>query len=303
MNYDEIKSALTEFFSKEQLDARRIFHGRGQMHAGLEHICIDWFRPLVLISAYSEIEDVPGLLQLVLNADSHRQITTVILQQRYEQGAPAQTLFGDILQQLIVTEGSLRFEVHPGTQQNVGLFLDMRGLRNWLQTESNSLNVLNLFAYTCSLSVAALAGAATSVTNVDMSKTSIKWGEKNHELNLQDLSGVKSIPHNLFKSWGRIRQFGRYDLVIIDPPTRQRGSFDAARNYAAVMRKLPALCEPGAQVIATINSPFLGPDYLLELFFRYNPEGKHIGEIAVAPEFLDKYPERGLNICHFEMPT
>ena len=69
------------------------------------------------------------------------------------------------------------------------------------------------------------------------------------------------------------------------------------------MKKLKGLCAPGAKVIATINSPFLSAEYLQELFQKHNPGGDYLGEMAVAPEFEDKYPERGLNICLFEMPN
>lgn len=302
MTYSAIEQAAQEFLAIERIDARRVFHGRGQLHAGLEHICIDWLSPLLLITAYSEVTEIEALTNCLLAADVHGQITTILLQNRFEKGAPARVVHGDSLEQLVVSEEGLRFEVHPGAQQNCGLFLDMRCLRSWLVEHSRDANVLNLFAYTCSLSVAALAGGARSVTNVDMSKPSIKWGEKNHALNEQDSRKVQSIPHNLFKSWGRIKQFGRYDLVLIDPPTRQRGSFDAAKNYGAVMKKLRNICAPGATVIATINSPFLSSDFLLQLFEKHNPEGRYIGELPVAPEFADKYPERGLNICEFRMP-
>ena len=301
MNLSAIQESAAAFFDVAQPDARRIFHGRGQLYPGLEHICIDWLAPLVLISAFDEIEDSAAVLQVLRDADTKGQIQSVMLQNRFVQGAPAQALFGEPLEQLIVTEDKLRFEVHPGLQQNCGLFMDTRLLRDWLLANSEGRNVLNLFAYTCSLSVAALAGGAKSVTNVDMSKTSIKWGEKNHDLNLQDLEKVKSIPHNLFKSWGKIKQLGRYDIVLIDPPMRQRGSFDASKNYGAVIKKMKSLCKPNAQIIATINSPFLSTDYLQKLFEKHLPGAKYLGEIAVAGEFRDKYPERALNICHFEM--
>lgn len=300
---DAIEKSAEVFFASDQPDARRIFHGRGQFFPGLEHICIDWFRPLVLISAHAEIEDIEGLKEVLLRADEAKQIRTMVLQNRFERGAPAQTIYGEAVGALVASEGNLRFDVHPGAQQNSGLFLDMRCLRGWLLENSRDANVLNLFAYTCSLSVAAFAGGAKSVTNVEMSKTSIKWGEENHTLNKQDLRYVKSVPHNIFKSWGKIKQFGRYDLVLIDPPTRQRGSFDAAKNYETVMKRLDDLCAPGAKVIATINSPFLSGDYLQQIFEKYNPEGTYLGEMAIAPEFKDKYPECGLNICLFEMPA
>lgn len=256
----------------------------------------------MLITAYAEFEGAEDLAAASLQADAHNQIVSIALQRRHEKGAPSEILHGTELGQLIVNEGPLRFEIHPGSQQNHGLFLDMRCLRSWLMENSRDANVLNLFAYTCSLSVAALAGGAQSVTNVDMSKPSIKWGEHNHLLNEQDPRRVKSIPHNIFKSWGKIKQYGRYNLVIIDPPTRQRGSFDAAKNYGAVIKKLRGLCLPNAQVVATINSPFLSSDFLLELFEKHIPDARYLGELPVAPEFADKYPERGLNIAHFEMP-
>lgn len=297
-----LNETIKTFFSAEDVSARRIFHGRGQLYPGLEHICIDWFKPVVLITAYSEIADPSSLLEAILAADRFKLIKSVVLQKRYEKGAPVELLLGDELLQPVVKEAGLRFEVHPGAQQNTGLFLDMCPLRAWLQENSEGKNVLNLFAYTCSLSVAAMAGGASGVTNVDMSKPSIRWGEKNHQLNGQDLRRVKSIPHNLFKSWGRIKQFGRYDLVIIDPPTRQRGSFDVAVNYPAVLKKLSSMCTPGADVIATINSPFLDVDFLLQKFERFVPNGTYVGSINAAEEFADKYPERGLKIYHFKMP-
>ncbi|PCJ23432.1 MAG: methyltransferase [SAR86 cluster bacterium] len=293
---------ITQFFSAEDLQPRRIFHGRGQLFPGLAHICIDWFEPIVLITAYSEIEEPEDLLNAILNADQYKKIESVVLQKRYEKGAPVELLKGDSLLETVVNENGLLFEVHPGAQQNAGLFLDMWPLREWLQANCEGKNVLNLFAYTCSLSVAAMAGGASGITNVDMSKPSIKWGEKNHQLNSQNLREVRSIPHNLFKSWGRIKQSGRYNLVIIDPPTRQRGSFDVAVNYPAVLKKLRSLCAPDADIIATINSPFLDIDFLPEKFERHVPNGSYLGQIDAAPEFADKFPERGLKIYHFKMP-
>ena len=175
----------------------------------------------------------------------------------------------------------------------------MRPLREWLTAHSEGRNVLNLFAYTCSLSVAALAGDARQVVNVDMSKPSINWGQRNHELNQQDLRSVKSVPHNLFRSWGRISQCGRYDTIIIDPPTRQRGSFDAEKNYGAVLKKLSKLSKPGADIIATVNSPYLTEDFLPNQMERYAPQCRFIDMMPASPEFTDKYPEKALKIYHY----
>ncbi len=299
--YSSIEKSLVSWLKSSVPDTRRFFHGRGHLFEGLEHINIDWYPPVLLITAYSEIQFVDELKLLINQADVLSQIESVILQQRYKKGAPAEAIIGEMISLCIVTEGNLKFEVHPGVQQNAGLFLDMRPLREWLQQNSEGKNLLNLFSYTCSLSVAALAGGARQVVNVDMSKPSIMWGERNHALNKQDMRAVRSIPHNLFRSWGRIKKYGPYNTIIIDPPTRQRGSFDAEKNYAAVLKKLPQLVKPRADIIATVNSPYLGPDFLINQFQRYAPKSALIEQIPASPEFADKFPDKALKIFHFRI--
>jgi 23S rRNA (cytosine1962-C5)-methyltransferase len=299
--YQPIESALTIWLQETAPEARRFFHGRGHLHEGLEHINIDWYPPLLLITAYSEIQNISALISTITRVDNNAQVKSIKLQERFKKGAPATTIFGEELNELIVSEGNLNFEVHPGSHQNSGLFLDMRPLRQWLQKYSEGRNVLNLFAYTCALSVAALDGNARQVVNVDMSKPSIKWGEKNHLHNNQDLRSVRSVPHNVFRSWGRIKKMGPYQTIIIDPPSRQRGSFDAEKNYATVLKKLPHLAAPGADIIATINSPYLGPDFLINLMDRYGPKCTSARDILPSPEFEDKFPDKALKIVRFRV--
>ncbi len=234
--YAPAKDAVTYFFSTKATDARRVFHGRGHLYPGLEYICIDWYPAVVLITLYSNEQSLYSLIEALLHADKHSQIKSIMPQKRFEQGAPGAAVWGEKITQCRVTEGNLRLKVRLGTQQNSGLFLDMRPLREWIQQNCKDSNVLNLFTYACSLSVAALAGGVRQVTNVGKSKTSINWGLENHKQNQQGAQLIKSIPHNIFRSWGRIKQFGRYDTLLIDPPTRQRGSFDVQKNYGAVLK-------------------------------------------------------------------
>lgn len=298
----DLEPVVSEFFLLLRPDARRILHGRGRCYPGLETLSLDWYPPVLLLTTYEPILNIDPLVELLLCSDSHKQIQSIVLQQRGVGPAQGQLLWGQDVDAIVVREGNLNFRVRPGRRQNAGLFLDMRPLREWLQHNCQDKNVLNLFAYSCSLSVAALAGGARAVTNVDMSKPSIQWGEENHMLNNQSLEHVHSVPHNLFTSWGRIQQFGRYDLIIIDPPTRQRGSFNVEKNYGAVLKKLPKLCAPGAAVIATLNSPYHTMDYLVDMFLDKNPGSEFVQQMPAAPEFADKFPEKGLKICYFQMP-
>jgi 23S rRNA (cytosine1962-C5)-methyltransferase len=133
-----------------------------------------------------------------------------VLQHRYLDQSPAETLDGAEPGRVIVQANGLRFEVNLVRRQNTGLFLDMGPLRQWLLAHSEDKVVLNLFAKTCALSVAALADGAASVTNVDMARPSIQGGGvRNHQLNGQDTARIQNVPHNLFKSWGKVKQHDR----------------------------------------------------------------------------------------------
>ena len=297
---DPLHSAIEKFFSKIRPEPKRIFHGRGQRFPECSHVCMDWYPPVVFVSAYDPIENRVEVLSWLRRVDKLSQIKTVMLQKRYERNSAAEILYGESKTRVIVEENGLKFEILLGKQQNTGLFLDMQPLRVWLRENSKDKKVLNLFSYTCSLSVAALAGGARSVVNVDLSKTSMRWGERNHDLNGQDKDTITSLPFNVFTSWGRIKQEGRYDLVIIDPPTYQRNSFSAERDYGAVLKKMRSLCSDEATIIAALNSPFLDEQFLLDKFERHVPKAKFVELMAAAPEFLDRFPERALKIFRFE---
>jgi len=291
-----LSGKLTDFFANIQTDACRVFHGRGHCYPGYEHLCVDWFGPVVLVSAWQAPDNPAALLADILAADVHKQVQSVVLQHRYQDQSPAETLYGPEPGRVIVQANGLRFEVNPGRRQNAGLFLDMGPLRQWLLAHSEDKVVLNLFAETCALSVAALADGAASVTNVDMARPS---GVRNHQLNGQDTARIQNVPHNLFKSWGKVKQHGRYDLVIIDPPSRQKGSFDAERDYKTVVRRLPKLCHPGASIIAVLNSPFLGRDFLTGVISTELPEARFEEWLPAAAAFEESDPDKGLKIARY----
>jgi 23S rRNA (cytosine1962-C5)-methyltransferase len=175
----------------------------------------------------------------------------------------------------------------------------MAPTRRWLRAVAENRRVLNLFSYTCAFSVAALAGGAKNVVNNDMSKPALDWGKKNHALNDHDLRRVSMLPHNLFKSWWKIREYGPYDIVIVDPPTNQRGSFNAEKQYGQVLKRLPEFAAPGAEIVACLNSPFLNTDFLPAQMARWCPRAALVETMPVSEDFPEQYPDRGLKIYRF----
>ena len=285
-------------------NARRLFHGRGQCYPGLGFINVDWFQPLLLITLYQPPEEAAWQqFQQQLGQFEHR-IDCMLVQRRYLAGAPIETLWGLASAQPLATEQGLEFALSFGKKQNVGFFLDMAPGRAWLRQRANNKRVLNLFSYTCSFSVAAIAGGASSVLNVDMSKAALAVGRENHRLNDQQqrlARDVQFFPYDIFRSWKKIISRGPFDLVIIDPPSRQKGSFIADKNYARVVRRLAALMPQGGDVLACLNAPELDENFLLGLFTHEIPQAEFVERLANRADFPEQDAGRNLKMLHYRL--
>ncbi|WP_421864405.1 class I SAM-dependent methyltransferase [Motiliproteus sp.] len=284
-------------FTPESSELGRWFHGRGHCYPGLEHLNIDWLPPVMLITLYQA--ESQERLQPLVDAAMAKGVGKVALQHRYQRGGPIDWLLGESLTELVVTEQGLKYGLQLGRSQNHGLFLDMANGRQWLRQRASGARVLNLFAYTCGFSVAAVAGGARTVVNLDMSKGALKRGQQNHQLNDHDLRGVRFLPHDLFRSWGKLRKSGPYDRVVIDPPSFQRGSFVATEDYQRVLRRLPELLLPEAELLVCLNDPTIAPDFLIELMQQHCPNAKYVERLANPDSFPEQDPNRALKVLHF----
>jgi len=281
-------------------ETRRLFHGRGRCWPGLEQLTVDWLQGVVLVALFKETEHLQALKQLLLQIDwAGCGAHTVALQHRYLPQSTTEWLVGDALDELTITEGGLRYLIDLGKKQNSGLFLDMRYGRNWVREQARGQRVLNLFAYTCGFSVAAVEGGAEHVVNLDMARGALSRGRDNHRLNGHDLSKVTFLGHDLFKSWAKVTHSGPYDLVIIDPPSFQKGSFLLTKDYQRVLRRLPDLLTPHGTVLACMNDPAFGEDFLSDGVSREAVGLRFVERLENPPEFPDIDPQSGLKALVF----
>jgi 23S rRNA (cytosine1962-C5)-methyltransferase len=160
--------------------------------------------------------------------------------------------------------------------------------------------VLNLFAYTCGFSVAAIQAGASGVMNVDMSRSSLNKGRDNHRLNQHDLSKVSFLGHDIFRSWGKIKKGGPYDMVIIDPPSFQKGSFALTKDYKKILKRLPELLNEDGVVMACVNSPTVSPDFLIESMQLEAPALEFQYRLDNPPEFIDVDESASLKVMIFQ---
>ncbi|MCD9494067.1 class I SAM-dependent methyltransferase [Photobacterium carnosum] len=288
-------------------EVRRLFHGRGRCWLGLEQITVDWLQGQVLVSLFKEpdadfMQVLTDLLITLTETDAWQAsgARSLLLQHRDRQGSPMDVLWGQSSDYQYVIESGLTYKLDLGRNQNNGLFLDMRYGRDWVREHAAGKRVLNLFAYTCGFSVAAIAGGADYVVNLDMAKAALSRGRDNHHLNNHDLKKVSFLGHELFKSWGKVRKMGPYDLIIIDPPSFQKGSFALTKDYQKILRRLPELLTEEGVVLACVNDPTLTSQFLIDGMAAEAPDMVFSHRLDNPAEFKDIEPEAGLKALVFE---
>ena len=296
-------------------DAQRIFHGRGGRYPGCEQWTLDAYPPVfVLTSFLPATDETDAQLAAIGQALAERwavlapgQPLNWVFQCRNEalrtQGRTETRLMqGEVPDPHVVTENGARFKAHVLRGQNHGLFLDMAEGRRWVRHYAEArrqdrygLKVLNLFAYTCAFSVVALQAGARQVVNVDMSHGALAIGQQNHRLN-GVATGASFLPHDIFSSWGKINRSGPYGLVIVDPPSYQKGSFIATKDYARLMRRLPELLAPGGYVLLCLNAPELGVAFLQDQMRELAPTLEYVERVANPAVFADVSDDRALKV-------
>ena len=284
-------------------ESRRLFHGRGQCFTGYDDLVIDYFPPVVMVILYRErpqawLEELTQLLGAAL-PDKPRAI---LLQERFLSNGPSRVLQGVLPETLDALEAGLSFRLRLGEAQNSGFFPDMAVGRRLVRERAAGKRVLNLFAYSCSFSVAALAGGATRVVNLDMNRGALELGKLNHRLNDIDLRRASFLPLEFFRSIGRLRRLGPFDLVICDPPASQGKSFTAERHWPKLVRSLPDLLASGGEILACLNGPNLGPDFLDQLLAETFPSAENLGLCHPGEDFPDAHPDCGVSIHHYRLP-
>jgi 23S rRNA (cytosine1962-C5)-methyltransferase len=284
-------------------DAQRIFHGRGGLHAGCEHLALDAFPPVFVLTSFLPLaEEALAAVQSALaqrwSSLAPDQPLSWVYQCRAEGHAETRLMAGSVPAPHAVTENGARFRVHVDKGQNHGLFLDMAEGRRWVRDHMAAqpgLKVLNLFAYTCAFSVVALQAGARHVVNVDMSHGAMGIGQQNHHLN-GITAGASFLVHDIFSTWGKITRAGPYGLVVVDPPSYQKGSFVATKDYAKLMRRLPDLLGKHGHALLCLNAPELDCAFLQEQMQMLAPELRFVERIANPAVFADVSEQRALKV-------
>ena len=270
INIEKLKEIILENLKDKSPEMKRVFHGRGNFYDDYNYLVIDSLNDILLATLFQEIpQDIEKqIINVLEEVHEKKQFKTLILQRRYKKDNLNEVLKGIVPKDSIAIENALKYKINF-SNQNIGIFPDMKVGREYIQSICKDKNILNLFSYTCAFSVAAISSGASKVVNVDMAKGALTTGRENHHINNLDTKKVKFMPYDILKSWSRIKKEGPYDIIIIDPPTLQKGSFEATKDYEKIIKRLDQLANEKCVVLACLNAPEIPSAFIKDIFKEF----------------------------------
>lgn len=299
MTLEKLKELVLKNLENKTSEIKRVFHGRGNFYEDFNYLTVDSLNEILFATFFEESIDENEIIKTLENIAKTHNFKTFIVQKKYKKDELNEAIIGEIPPFYIVIENGLKYKINF-FNKNIGIFLDMKIGREYISSICNDKNVLNLFSYTCAFSVVAINSGASKVVNVDMAKGALTTGRENHHLNNLDTKKVKFMPYDILKSWNRIKKEGPYDIIIIDPPSFQKGSFAATKDYEKIIKKLPELASENCIVLSCLNAPELDSNFIKEKFKEFAPNFKFEKRLENLKEFITNNEEKSLKNIIFK---
>lgn len=241
---------------------------------GLPSLIIDIYDHVAVIKLYAliwlpmlddiveSVHDIAGsvtcVLRLSRNAAKH--CTT------HHDG---QVLMGDLPDPVIIfREHGVRFSANVLRGHKTGYFLDHRANRHRVGQLSKEKTVLDVFSYAGGFSVHALAGGASAVTSVDISKPALELSEYNASLNEHTGTHI-TLAGDAFDIMSSLaRQPKQYDILVVDPPSFAKKADEVAKammSYRKLTRLAIPLVKPGGILLSASCSSRVKADEFYSL--------------------------------------
>jgi 23S rRNA (cytosine1962-C5)-methyltransferase len=256
------------------LDALRLIHSEND---GLPGVVVDRYGPFLVVQLLSTgAEAGRELLAQGLKKGWEALLPAITLRGIYERSDPearkkegleARTglLAGEEPPDLLeVREGDLRFLADLRRGHKTGFYLDQRENRRRVRDAARGLEVLNAFAYTGGFGIAAMAGGAREVLNLEASGEAVELGNRNAELNGIPRDRWESRQGDAFRLLRALKEEGRaFDLAVLDPPkfAEARGQVEgASRGYKDINLQAFRLLRPGGLLFTFSCSGHMAPE-------------------------------------------
>lgn len=195
-----------------------------------------------------------------------------------------------------IREHGVAYSIDLALNRDASFFLDTRNLRKWLIENLKGRTVLNTFAYTGSLGVAAFAGGASRVIQHDLNSKFLNVAKTSCILNGFPIHKQDFVAADFFTSVGKFKRANEtFDCVLIDPPffsATPKGKVDQVNESARLINKVRPLINDGGQLIAINNALYVSGKEYMETLEELCKDGYlTIKELIPVPEDFTGYPE------------
>ena len=199
-------------------------------------------------------------------------------------------------QDISILENGVTYAIDLLMNQDAGFYIDTRNLRVWLKDNSEGKTILNTFAYTGSLGVAALAGRAQQVSQLDRSGKFLGLAPQSARLNGLEESRMECKAVDFFVGVGQMKRGGRtFDTVILDPPffsITERGRVDQVNEATRLVNKARPLVNDGGRLIVVNNALFLSGKEFIDALEALGKDGYvSIEELIPVPDDVTGFPQ------------
>ena len=170
---------------------------------------------------------------------------------------------------IIIKENALLFGVDVEKGQKTGFFLDQRENRALLKEYAKNKKILNTFAYTGGFSVYAMAGGASEVVSVDISRDACNEAQKNAILNFPSYTNHQVLVEDCFQYLKKMPE-NEFDIIILDPPAFAKTAQNvpnAARGYKEINMQAFKKIKEGGLVFTFSCSGSVDRDLFRKIIF------------------------------------
>jgi len=204
-------------------------------------------------------------------------------------------LFGDAPDRKVQEHG-VWYALDLCMNRDASLYLDTRNLRQWLLQNVHSKTVLNTFAHTGSLGVAACAGGARRVVQLDLSRQFLNLAKTSQTLNGFPINKADFIAGDFWPEVKQLKRAGeRFDCVLVDPPffsATSKGALDLNMDSARLINKVRPLINDGGWLVSINNALYVsGREYMERLEALCADGYLKIAELIPVPEDFCGYVE------------
>lgn len=288
--------ARQKLIDPDHQTAFRLFNGFTE---GWPHLVIDIYASTCVLYNFALDKNSDSIISAVnflqrnaewLHAGVLKTRNTKVLQEK--QG---KLVFGHEPDRKIKEHG-IWYALDLTLHQDAGLYLDTRNLREWALQHLKDKTVLNAFAYTGSLGIAALGGGANRVLQLDRNRRFLDLARISYTLNGFPIRKEDFIVNDFFSQVGRFKRAAeRFDCVFLDPPffaTTSRGRVDQINESQRLINKVRPLINDNGCLVAINNALYVsGADYMRNLESLCSDGYLHIEELIPVPEDLTGYPD------------